>query len=302
MRIEQLHFFTEIAKTGSIRKAADNLFISAPALSSALQNLEKELGFPLFKRQRSGVVLTSYGKRALAISQSILELNDHFSIIASDYNNGPQDKFEGDFSISLTVAANYYLLREILPLFGKMNPKLNFIVIQESSQYVLDDIVNDRSDFGLLFGDVSLMDEINIIPDVVRKLLYHENLFALVHETSPLYQRKSVTIEEIAKYPLALTASNQSDNSIFEALFSKVPNTKILLLANNLDLIVQYIKKNQAIGLSLSTSLSVNYDDIKGIPIQDAPSFPTYAVYKHQTPKIEIIERFIQTIIDFSSF
>lgn len=88
MRLEQLQYFLEISKTGSIRKAADNLFISSPALSTALQNLEKELGFPLFKRQHSGVVLTSYGKKALAITQQIISITSQFSALAEDYQLG----------------------------------------------------------------------------------------------------------------------------------------------------------------------------------------------------------------------
>lgn len=66
MRIEHLAFFCEVANSKSINKAAKNLFIAQPALTSVLNALEEELGFSLLTRSRHGVVLTPSDKRLLA--------------------------------------------------------------------------------------------------------------------------------------------------------------------------------------------------------------------------------------------
>lgn len=62
MTFEQLNYVIEVSKTGSINKAAVNLFVSQSSLSQAIQNLEKELGYEIFTRTRHGVVTTPYGR------------------------------------------------------------------------------------------------------------------------------------------------------------------------------------------------------------------------------------------------
>ena len=62
MTLDQINYVLEIERTGSINKAATNLFISQSALSLAIQNLERELGQPIFVRSSRGVFPTPYGK------------------------------------------------------------------------------------------------------------------------------------------------------------------------------------------------------------------------------------------------
>ena len=62
MRIEQLLYLSEIAKTHSISIAANNLFVSQPAISTAIKKLEEELDVTLFSRSKNGVFLTPIGE------------------------------------------------------------------------------------------------------------------------------------------------------------------------------------------------------------------------------------------------
>ena len=61
MTIQQLQYVLEIARCGSASRAAKNLFLSQPNLSSAITNLEQELGFPIFERTSAGMELTPAG-------------------------------------------------------------------------------------------------------------------------------------------------------------------------------------------------------------------------------------------------
>ena len=63
MTIQQLQYVLEIARCGSASRAAKNLFLSQPNLSSAIKNLEQELGFPIFERTSAGMKLTPAGAR-----------------------------------------------------------------------------------------------------------------------------------------------------------------------------------------------------------------------------------------------
>ena len=61
MRLEQLKYLIEVANCKSINKAAQNLYITQPALSIAINSLEEELQYPLLKRTKKGVLLTEDG-------------------------------------------------------------------------------------------------------------------------------------------------------------------------------------------------------------------------------------------------
>ena len=72
MNFRQLEYVVEVNRCGSINRAAQALFISQPALSSAIRELESELGFPVFVRSSKGIVCTAEGKHFLASAQQIL--------------------------------------------------------------------------------------------------------------------------------------------------------------------------------------------------------------------------------------
>ncbi|NCB04392.1 MAG: LysR family transcriptional regulator [Clostridia bacterium] len=73
MTFEQLKVVLEIAKTGSINQAAQNLFLTQPALSKSLRALERELGQDIFYRSHSGAVLTPYGELFVKSAENVIK-------------------------------------------------------------------------------------------------------------------------------------------------------------------------------------------------------------------------------------
>lgn len=80
MTFQQLQYFLEVHRTGSVTKAAKNLFVSYPSVSVAIANIEKELGIVLFSRGPKGLSLTEQGQHVLeyanTITQAYLQMNN----------------------------------------------------------------------------------------------------------------------------------------------------------------------------------------------------------------------------------
>ena len=80
MTFQQLQYFLEVHRTGSVTKAAKNLFVSYPSVSVAIANIEKELGIVLFTRGPKGLSLTEQGQHVLehanTITQAYMQMND----------------------------------------------------------------------------------------------------------------------------------------------------------------------------------------------------------------------------------
>ena len=93
MRLEQLYIFEKVADTGSMRKAAEALYLSAQSVSKSMLQLEAEWNAPLFLRSRTGIELTAEGEQAYVLVRKVLEdvaaLNTHFHVQHPKYQEQP---------------------------------------------------------------------------------------------------------------------------------------------------------------------------------------------------------------------
>lgn len=106
MTLNQLKYVIEIANTGSINKASQNLFISQSVLSTSLKNLENELGKEIFVRSTHGIQLTPFGKTFISYIKPIqLQLKQLDNILANQSNS---------HTIILSIASNgFYFISKI---------------------------------------------------------------------------------------------------------------------------------------------------------------------------------------------
>ena len=85
MTLQQIYYALTIAKTGSMNKAADKLFISQPTLTSAIKALEEEINITIFNRTNKGVVATAEGNEFLANARSIYT---QYEMLEEKYTSG----------------------------------------------------------------------------------------------------------------------------------------------------------------------------------------------------------------------
>ena len=76
MELKQLEYIVAIAETGSITRAAEQLYMTQPSLSLALSRLEKSLGMKLFTREKNQLILTNAGQLYVATAKEMLEMRD----------------------------------------------------------------------------------------------------------------------------------------------------------------------------------------------------------------------------------
>ena len=84
MTFQQLRYLLEVQRTGSISKAADNLFVSRPSVSFSINSLEEEMGYPIFLRTRQGLTPTPQGKQFLEYANHIWQSYRGMSIIGQE--------------------------------------------------------------------------------------------------------------------------------------------------------------------------------------------------------------------------
>ena len=122
MRIEQLQYIAEVARCQSLSKASQRLHISQPCLSTAITNLEKEMGCKLFHRTPKGTVPTIIGEEVLSIAQSILADFDRLN------NFTQQQSLKNDIHIAASPAICNSAIQDISLVINDHLPQMSLYI------------------------------------------------------------------------------------------------------------------------------------------------------------------------------
>ena len=139
MNIMHLKYAVEVAKTGSITQAAENLFMGQPNLSKAIRELEESLGITIFKRTSKGIVPTLKGEEFLVYAKRILaQIDELESIYSSDHQT------KQTFSISIPRAS--YMSYAFMQFVGQLDPakEMEIIYSETNSVQAISNIIQGK--------------------------------------------------------------------------------------------------------------------------------------------------------------
>ena len=200
MTFQQLTYVVEISKCGSINKAAHKLFLSQSGISTAVRELEEELGIKFFVRSNRGVEFTPEGKEFLGYAVSLLEQKQR---IESLYGESRSTIAPAHFSVStqrypFTEDAFLEMLQQ------NQENRYQYTLKETSMDGVIDDVYDHRADIGVIFL-TKLTEKIVCRLLDARELTFHE-LAAVppcvyVRKGHPLTQLEHVSEADLEGYP-----------------------------------------------------------------------------------------------------
>ncbi len=146
MDFKQLEVFVAVCKYQSFSKAARELFLTQPTVSSHIQNLEKELDTVLINRNNKNITLTKSGE--ILYSHAIKILNNCKKAIydIKEYSG----KIEGIIDIACSSIPESYILPKFIKNFTLQYPDVKFSVTNYNSQVVISEILEEKISFGLV--------------------------------------------------------------------------------------------------------------------------------------------------------
>ncbi len=143
MEFKQLESFVTVVKHQSFTKAARQLFISQPTISSHIQALEEELKSQLIIRTTKSIEITQRGQELYECASNILSQRDHLM-------KSWAAETEQIIQLGVSSIPSAYILPEILPEFGKHFPEVYFNIHQSDSQGIIDAMNNGEYDVGMI--------------------------------------------------------------------------------------------------------------------------------------------------------
>lgn len=198
MTLQQLHYVITIAETGALSRASEILYVSQPSLTSAVKELEKELGITIFHRGGKGVTPTSDGEDFLLYARQVYK---EYETLLEKYGKGGTTKKK--FSVSTQHYS--FAVRAFVEMVRKYDTSNYELAIRETKTLdVINDVTTGKSEIGLIY-----LSDFN--RQMITKLLRSSNLefhpltvckaYVYLWKNHPLANAPSLRLEELTPYP-----------------------------------------------------------------------------------------------------
>ncbi|MBO4947953.1 MAG: LysR family transcriptional regulator [Peptococcaceae bacterium] len=292
MTFAQLYYFVICADSGAILTAASRLFVSQQALSTSIQNLEKELGVSLFQRSRKGISLTEDGKYLYTQARSLLktyqDIGEHF---------GEAEPLSDTISIACNYKHKEFLFTDTLSYFFLHHPdvNVNFQILEKKETLSL--VQNGEVDFGIITTGYGVKRKTTLPKDIVFIPLIESTLSCIVSKDSIYTRNKTVSIYELQNQKIILNRSANYKEDIFYQIISAYNSEVNAFWADNSALFHALIRDGAGIGLALETEFHSS-SSLKMIPIKEKIVVQTGIIRHINTQPTPSCQRFIQHLCD----
>ena len=211
MNINQLKYVLEIANSSSIREASTRLFVSQPALSASIRELEEEIGILIFERTNKGINLTEDGRDFVEYAKKAV---GQFEVLEERYLSKDSDK--EIFSVS-TQHYNF-AIKAFTSVIEKINPeKYVFSIHETKTKEVLDDVKNLKSEVGIVsFSGSNETVMSKLLKDFGLEFtpLMQRETYVYVWKNHKFAGKKEISIEDMRPYP-CVTFDQSSDSNFY---------------------------------------------------------------------------------------
>lgn len=272
----------------SISKTANKLYVSQPAISYSLKELESQLGYSLFYRNSKGIVPTI---EAIELYSYISEA---FNIIKSgeEHIKKMNTLDVGEIKIGAPTYISVFYLSSFISYFRKKYPGIKFEIITKSSKDDLANMLHNRS--------------INLIVDTLPisinnkscKELYLSTINnCFVYKKNSKFKVKS--IKDLEKYPLILPIKGSTNRVKLEEYMEK-RNVKLksIIECNSLEFMLEMVRKDSGIGYFIESAITsqIDKDNFEIIDFDNTlPKIDIYAIYLDDF-KSPVLTKFLELL------
>lgn len=238
--LELYRIFYEVAKTGNITQASNNLNISQPAVTKHIKNLEYQLGTTVFIRTRKGVILTETGKKLFLYVKQALEL-----INKGEHEIKNLQKLEkGTLKIGVSTSLTKKYLFKYITLFHKKYPQVTIEISTDPTSQLKEELRDGQIDF--ILAKMPEYQEHDLEYLELGKL---EDVFIVNKDFKELTD-KEISLTKLLEYPILLQKRPSSSREFIESFF-KENNVKVKSIMNiaSSNLLVEFVKIGYGVGV-----------------------------------------------------
>lgn len=238
----RLKVFQCVAKNLSFTKASQELFVSQPAITKHIQELENYYQARLFERQGNKISLTEAGELLLKHSEKILDDYKKLEYEMHLLHN----EFIGELRLGASTTIAQYVLPPLLANFISQFPQINLSLYNGNSRGVEIALQEHRIDLGLVEGIFRL-------PNLKYTLFLQDELVAVVPNNSRLVKSDEITPEDLLNIPLVLRERGSGTLDVFErALLEhnlRLSSLNVLMYLGSTESIKLFLEHTDCMGI-----------------------------------------------------
>lgn len=249
MRIDQLIFITDIARTGSIANTSERLYVSSSAISQAIRQLEEELGVKIFERSRTGLEPTRTGQKIIIKAQKIINgIEDLKNEAKSDFA-----ELEGHLTISAVSSFCKIIIPKTCAEIKAKFPRITFEINEKNPHQVKKDVLRGNASFGINFYTYSTLEDNQLL---TTTHLLDTPMMVCFRKDSELARINNISIDDIIKHPIAVSFTDNKDkNKYYAPIFGKNRELKTIIQSQNSDTRKYFISQGIAVGIETRLTL-----------------------------------------------
>lgn len=294
MTLQQLRYVVCVADNKSINKAAAELFITQPSLSSTIKDLENEINIEIFIRSNRGIVITPEGEEFLSYARQMLE---HYKLIEERYTDNKN--FKQKFSVSMqhytfAVEAFIKVVREI----GFDN--FEFAIHETKTSEVIDNVKNQKSEVGILYindFNKKIMEKLFRESELEFITLFDCKIYAYMSKDNPLATLEKVSLKDLSQYPCLAFEQGQNNSFYFAEEVLSTYDYKRIIKADDRATLLNLMKGLN--GYTLCSGIicqELNGNDYTAIPLDTEEVMTIGYIKRKKMPLSKLGEEYINEL------
>lgn len=249
-RLKPLRAFCQVAKLGSVSRAAESLFLTQPAISQQIQALERDLGVELLMRQGRSLVLTRAGMLFYEMALPLVQGIDRLDV---DFREKLQGLEAGELNVAVGTSTAMYLLPPVIEAFREQHRDVRFHLHTVTGAQGMEMLRTGKVD--LAVGSM-----LDVPQDLDYQRVWNFDMHLITAKSHPLARLQKVTLDEIAMYGFILPPQRLTSYRLIDLTFQQrhLP-LNVVMEVGGWEVIKEYVARD--LGISLVTGICLTPSD-----------------------------------------
>lgn len=291
MSIEQLIYFTKVYENKSFTKTSKELFISQPAITTAIKNLEKEFKTELITMNGKNLEITPSGERLYTLAIPIITLYNNLENQMHDFVYKSTT-----IKIGIPPMLGTFIFAPLFEDFLVKYPNVNLKLYELASHANKEALIEGEIDIALT---VIYNNEIEDNLDFIK--IGNADLVFAVNKSHPFAKKKEISIKELGNTPLILFKEDSLQYQVITKLFEEAHITPIIKLKSEQLSTIKELLSYGKIGAFLFKQVIKENDDIVGIPLEGNLSFDIVLATRKNSKFNKLALDLLKLIKDYSN-
>lgn len=302
VNLHQLHLFCCVVEAGSYTQAAQNLFITQPALSLQIKSLENKLGAKLFIRKGNNIELTEAGNLVKQYAYELLNLDKQLRSSMKELLSGET----GQIAIGSNRPFGRYLLPKFILSFVKKYPKLEFKTYYNHTKLIYQNVLNEEVNIGF----VAFSNEQTFPPKIKNYLIKRDHWLLVCSPDSPWAKWQGTIHELLVKAPLIGSLAETTQGELIDLELRKlgldINEYNINLRMDDIESLKMAILSKLGIGFLPKTTIDkeLSNGELIQVPLINEYKLPIdyYLILKEDAHIPPAVKTFIDFILETVKF